>query len=183
MCGVRMVPVDPGEPVFDLVGDPHMRRRFARHLAERDVRLLDVEAVWIRPDTDLDSLIPALEVTAELGAQYLLTVGYDHERARLVDRLGRFADLADEYGLTLPIEFITYSAITNLADAVDVIGAVGRENLAVLVDFLQFFRAGQSGMCWRPSRRRCCRMHRSVTALQRHRPPSRHCAMRHEEPG
>ncbi|UAK58039.1 sugar phosphate isomerase/epimerase [Mycolicibacterium smegmatis] len=142
MCGVRMVPVEPGEPVFDLVGDPQMRRRFARHLRERDVRLLDVEAVWIRPETDVDSLIPALEATAELGVQYLLTVGYDHERARLIDRLGRFADLAGEYGLTLPIEFITYSAITNLADAVDVIGAVGRKNLAVLVDFLQFFRAG-----------------------------------------
>ncbi|PJK21282.1 sugar phosphate isomerase/epimerase family protein [Mycolicibacterium goodii] len=142
MCGVRIVPVDQGEAVFDLVRDPDMRRRFARHLHGNGVRLLDVEAVWIRPDTDLASLDPALQTTAELGADYVLTVGYDHDRTRLVDTLGQFADRAAEYGLTLPIEFITYSAITSLADAVDVTRAVGRDNLAILVDFLQFFRAG-----------------------------------------
>lgn len=142
MCGVRIVPVDPAEKVFDLVGDPEMRRRFARHLNDRGVRLLDVEAVWIRPDTDVASLVPALEAAAELGAQYVLTVGNDPERARLIDTLGQFADRAAEYGVMLPIEFITYTAITSLADAVDVVRAVGRENLGFVIDFLQFFRAG-----------------------------------------
>ncbi|AKS31445.1 sugar phosphate isomerase/epimerase family protein [Mycolicibacterium goodii] len=142
MCGVRIVPVDKGERVFDLVGDSQLRRRFARRLHERGVRLLDVEAVWIRPETEVKSLVPALRTAAELGAQYVLTVGYDENRTRLVDTLGQFADRAAEYGLTVPIEFITYSAITGLADAVDVTRAVGRGNLAVLIDFLQFFRAG-----------------------------------------
>lgn len=142
MCGVRIVPADPDQSVFDLIGDSSMRRRFIRHLEGSGVRLLDVEAVWIRGNTDVASLVPALQAAVELGVRHVLTVGNDFERPRLIDNLGRLADSAAVYGLTLPVEFITYSAITNLADVVDVIRAVGRDNLRIAIDSLQFFRAG-----------------------------------------
>ncbi|MET0456869.1 MAG: sugar phosphate isomerase/epimerase [Mycobacterium sp.] len=142
MCGVRIVAPDPDQSVFDLVNDHAMRRRFADYLVDSGVRLLDVEAVWIRENTDVATLAPALDAAADLGSQYVLTVGYDFHRPRLVDTLGRLADAAADRGLLMPVEFITYSAITSLADVVDVTAAVDRDNLRILVDFLQFFRAG-----------------------------------------
>ena len=142
MCGVRIVPADPDQSVFDLIGDSSTRRTFIGHLEDSGVRLLDVEAVWIREDTNVESLVPALQAAAELGVRHVLTVGNDFERPRLIDSLGRLADNAAVYGLTLPVEFITYSAITNLADVVDVTRSVGRDNLQIAIDSLQFFRAG-----------------------------------------
>jgi sugar phosphate isomerase/epimerase len=142
MCGVRIVPADPDQSVFDLIGDSSTRRTFIRHLEDSGVRLLDVEAVWIRGDTNVESLVPALQAAAELGVRHVLTVGNDFERPRLIDSLGRLADSAAVYGLALPIEFITYSAITNLADVADVTRSVARDNLQIAIDSLQFFRAG-----------------------------------------
>jgi len=141
-CGVRIVAPDSDQRVFDLIGDPAVRSRFVEHLGDRGVRLLDVEAVWLRKDTDVTALVPALEAAADLGAKYVLTVGYDFDAARLTDTLGRLADAADQFDLTLPLEFITYSAVPSLADAVNLVARVGRHNVNILIDSLQFFRAG-----------------------------------------
>jgi sugar phosphate isomerase/epimerase len=141
-CGVRIVAPDPDQTVFDLIGDRATRSRFVEHLGDRGVEILDFEAVWLRGDTDVNALMPALEAAADMGSSYVLTVGYDFDKGRLVDTYGRLADAADQFGLTLPLEFITYSAVPSLADAVDLITRVGRHNVGILIDSLQFFRAG-----------------------------------------
>lgn len=141
-CGVRIVAPDPDQTVCDLVGDRTLRSRFVKHLANSGVEILDFEAVWLRGDTDVNALVPALEAAADMGSKYVLTVGYDFEMHRLADTFGRLADAADQFGLTLPVEFITYSAITSLADAVALTTQVGRRNVSILIDSLQFFRAG-----------------------------------------
>jgi sugar phosphate isomerase/epimerase len=104
------------------------------------MRVLDVEAIWLRPATDVAALEGVLETCAALGAHYLLTVGNDPERARLIENLGRLADSARGYGVELAIEFIPYTEIRSVADAWAVIGQVGRPNVHVLIDALQFFR-------------------------------------------
>jgi sugar phosphate isomerase/epimerase len=142
LCGVRIVAPDPDQTVFDLVGDRAMRSRFVDHLGRSGTRILDFEAVWLRGDTDVNALVPALEAAADMGSNYMLTVGFDFERSRLTDTFGRLADAADQFGLTLPLEFITYSAVQSLADAVDLTAQVGRDNVSILIDSLQFFRAG-----------------------------------------
>ena len=142
-CGIRIVSPDPADGgVVDVVHDLPARRRLLRTLDEEGVRVLDAEAVWLRETTDVSALEPALEAAAELGAGYVLTVGFDTDRGRLLDNLGRFSSLARSHGITLSLEFITYTAVPGLADACDVIEAVGEDNLVVLVDALQFFRAG-----------------------------------------
>ena len=141
-CGVRIVSPDTGDPLHGLVGDRTAQRRFLGHCTQLGVELLDTEAVWLRPETDVSTMPPVLDTTAALGAGYVLTIGADPHRERLIDRLGRFADLAAQRGLSVPVEFITYTAVPSLADAWDVVQAVGRGNVGVVVDALQFFRAG-----------------------------------------
>ncbi|MEV0110885.1 sugar phosphate isomerase/epimerase [Nocardia sp. NPDC050799] len=141
-CGIRIVSPDPGRPVFDLIEDRAMRSRFVEHMKNNGVEILDFEAVWLRSDTDVNTLIPALEAAADMGSKYVLTVGNDFEIPRLTDTFGRLADAADRFGLILPLEFITYSAVSNLAAAVDLAAQVGRSNVGIVIDSLQFFRAG-----------------------------------------
>lgn len=141
-CGIRLVSPDTGNHMNGIVEDRRARRDLVRRCAERGVAVLDIEAVWLRPASDVSALHPALEAAAELGARHILTVAHDHERSRLVDNLGRLADVAAQFGLKVPLEFITYTAVPDLATAWRLVQEVDRDNVAVLIDTLQFFRAG-----------------------------------------
>lgn len=141
-CGVRIVSPEDGSALHGLVGDTEEQRRFVERCARGGVALLDTEAVWIRKETDLTALAPVLDASAALGARYVLTVGFNTDRQHLIDQLGTFADLAGQRGLYIPLEFITYTAVPNLTHAWDIVQMIGRDNVGVLIDALQFFRAG-----------------------------------------
>lgn len=140
--GVRIVSPDDETSLHGLVDDATAQRRFVRKCKEVGVVLLDTEAVWIRDGTDIESLVPVLDASAALGARYVLTVGFNSHREQLIDQLGTFADLAEQRGLYVPLEFITYTAVPNLAQAWNIVQKIGRDNVGVLIDALQFFRAG-----------------------------------------
>jgi len=140
-CGLRIVPVED-EPLVDLVHDTAARRDLARRMSDQGVGLLDVEAVWLRPPTVVADLAPALAAAAELGASEVLSVGADPETTRQIDRLGELSGLAREHGLRVALEPITYSAVPDLATALQVAEATGDPDVAVLIDSLQLFRAG-----------------------------------------
>lgn len=141
-CGIRLVAPRPGDPMVDIVEDREAVRSLARRLDDTGVRLLDIEAIWLAPDTDIAALRKPLEIGAGLGARHVLTVGHDGDPARLADNFGRLCDMAAALGMTVMLEFITYCAVRTLADARRTVEASGRPNTGILVDTLQFFRSG-----------------------------------------
>lgn len=141
-AGLRIVSPDTGLPFGDLITDPTARRRLRARIADLPGGIWDVEAIWLRPGTDVAALAPALETARDLGARFVLTVGHDHDRGRLVDHYGALAELAADAGVRLVIEPITYCAVNDVPAAQDVIASVGRDDVAILVDALQFFRSG-----------------------------------------
>lgn len=142
LAGLRIVSPDTGESFGELIGDPAARRRLQTVAADLPGGIWDVEAVWLRSSTDVEAFSPALDTAAELGARYVLTVGHDTHLGRLTDSLGRFAELAAAAGVALAIEPITYCGISDLPSALALLAAVGRDDVSVLVDALQFFRSG-----------------------------------------
>jgi sugar phosphate isomerase/epimerase len=141
-AGLRIVSPDTGEPFGDLIDSARARRELRTRAADLPGGILDVEAVWLRPWTDVTRLVPALNAAQEIGAQHVLTVGHDADRSRLVDRYGRLAELATSFGLRLAIEPITYCGIDDLVSARRLLEDVGRDDISILVDALQFFRSG-----------------------------------------
>lgn len=141
-CGIRLVAPRPGDPLIDIAGDAEIVRQVGRRLKDAGVTLLDIEAIWLGPDTRVEALSQPLEVGAGLGARYVLVVGYDEDRARLSDNFSRLCDLASGLGMTVMLEFITYCSIRSLQQARDMVASSGRTNAGVLVDTLQFFRSG-----------------------------------------
>jgi len=141
-CGIRIVPPDPADQLTDIVHDHAARRDVVSALDAEGIQLLDVEALWMREDTSVATLEPALVAAAELGATYFLTVGHDRDRGRLAHRLTEFSALAAQHEMTVALEFITYTAIKDLREARDIVNAIDADNLVLLVDSLQFFRAG-----------------------------------------
>jgi sugar phosphate isomerase/epimerase len=141
-CGLRLVAPRPGDPLADIAGDRDVVRQVERRLRHAGVRLLDIEAVWLGPETDMETLRQPLEVGASLGARYVLTVGNDDNRERFAETFARFCDLAAGIGLIVMLEFITYCAVNSLAEARRVVEGSGRANAGILIDTLQFFRSG-----------------------------------------
>jgi hypothetical protein len=140
--GLRVVPPLPTDAIVPVVGDATMQRRIKERLAETGLGILDIEAVWLQPHTNVEALRPALEVGVDLGARYVLSVGFDEDRARLVDNFGAFCALAQDCGLRTMLEFIPFSSVTSLKDAHDLLLAARPTNAGLLVDALHLSRSG-----------------------------------------
>jgi len=96
--GLRIVPPMPTDQIVPVIGDERLIRAIEQRLDSTGVRILDVEAVWLMPHTDVASLKPALELGARLGAQHLLVVGNDSDVGRQRDNFSALCDLAHGSG-------------------------------------------------------------------------------------
>lgn len=140
--GLRIVPPMPSDTIVPVVGDEPLIRALGQKLDDTGVRILDVEAVWLMPHTDVAGLEPALAVAARLGARHVLTVGNDPDAARLQANFGALCALAGRYGLRVMLEPISYVALRTLAEARALIAKAGQGNAGLLIDALHLVRAG-----------------------------------------
>jgi hypothetical protein len=97
--GMRIVPPPGAAPIVPVVGDPDMQRRIKARLAATGMKILDMEAVWLLPETDLSSLAPVLDTTVELGASHLIVCGNDPDHSRTVENLGELCELSSARGV------------------------------------------------------------------------------------
>jgi sugar phosphate isomerase/epimerase len=140
--GLRIVPPLPSDRIVPVVGDLPLQRCIKERIAVTGIPILDIEAIWLSPETDVAALQPALDVGADLGARYVLVIAYDFERARLIDTFARFCALAHARGLRAMLEFIPYTAVMTLADAHALLAAAAPADAGLLVDALHLSRSG-----------------------------------------
>ena len=103
--GLRTTKVTPTEDLVDLTSDKAALRKTKAALAATGIEVNDMELFRMDPHTEPESYIPALEVTAELGAKNIIAQAPDPDRARVIDRFGRLCDLAKPYGVFVSLEF------------------------------------------------------------------------------
>lgn len=139
--GLRIVPPFPTDTITPVVGDIVLQRRIKERLRATGMKILDVEAVWLSPETAVDELQPALDVAADLGARYVLTVGFDSDRNRLLDNFGRLCSLANARRLRPMLEFIPYSTIKDIDGAHDLLRQAAPKSAGLLVDALHLSRS------------------------------------------
>jgi sugar phosphate isomerase/epimerase len=127
----------------DVLGDPALIDATKRAVTQTGVRIWDTEVIRLRPDSDLAAFEPLLAVSAELGASYVLTTVEDELHPRAVETFARLCRRAATYGLTCALEFMVFSKVRTLADAVATVTAAA-DNAVVLIDALHLFRSGGS---------------------------------------
>ena len=142
--GLRIVPPFLTDHVFPVIGDPNLIRSIKRRLMETGIRVLDVEAIWLTAQSDVATLEPALDIAVELGAGYVIVVGNDPDRGRLARNFSRLCAAANLRKVRVMLEFIPYSHIRALAQAVALLADVEPTNAGVLVDALHLSRSGGS---------------------------------------
>jgi sugar phosphate isomerase/epimerase len=129
------------EPNYSLANNKAMLRDTKKALYETGLKAHDIELARIADGVDVKTYMPALETAAELGVRHVISSIWTNRRAWAIERLAELCDLAKTVGLTVDLEFVTWSAITNLHDAIEVCRAIHRENCGLLIDTLHFSRS------------------------------------------
>jgi sugar phosphate isomerase/epimerase len=138
---LRMTAVTSNERTYPLMDDRAMMKETKARMADTGVGVLDIELARMDPQTEPESYLKFLEAGAELGARAVIAQLPDPDRGRATDRFGRLCDLAQPFGLTVDLEFPSWTATPDLKAAVAVIQAVNKPNAGLLVDTLHFDRS------------------------------------------
>jgi sugar phosphate isomerase/epimerase len=138
---LRPIPVGaPNEPVYPLATDRALLARTKAALAANGVGLLDIEVARIVKDVTPRSYLFALEAAAELGGRHVLSSAWCDDRPYILDFFSELCDLARPFGLTVDLEFVTWSGVRTLDEAVEVVREACRPNAGIVVDTLHFDR-------------------------------------------
>jgi sugar phosphate isomerase/epimerase len=139
--GLRLNP-SPGLPFHPVAGDAALVRAIRTRLAGRGWRVHDILSFYLEPATEVARFAPALELGAELGARYALTIGDDPDWSRLRDNLGRLCELAAPLGISPSVEFVPRRQLRNLGQTLRLFAETGHANVALCVDPLHVVRSG-----------------------------------------
>ena len=139
--GLRLIAMGlPDEPDCDPLS-PQVMARTRAAMDETGILCHDIELARILSDETPAGYERAIAAGAELGARHLIssawTRGIDDD-AYVTDFFGDLCDLAAGYGMTVSLEFPSFSRLINLAEAAAILNAADRPNSAVLIDSLYY---------------------------------------------
>lgn len=138
--GLRVFPAGD-EPAWPLIGDTPMVRETLRRLDDTGIAPWDVEVLRIRPDKEISEHLSILDAGTRLGARYVLVNVNDPDPGRRLERLNVVAAAAGERGLTLAVEYMVFTEIRTLGDALDLVELI-EGPAVVLPDSLHAARSG-----------------------------------------
>jgi len=138
---LRPIPVGaPNEPLYPLGTDRALLARTKAALTATGVGLLDIEVARIIKEVTPRSYLPALAAAAELGGRHVLSSAWCDDRPYILEFFSELCDLAEPFGLTVDLEFVTWSGVRTLDDAVDIVREARRPNAGIVIDTLHFDR-------------------------------------------
>lgn len=133
----------PQMPAFDLCGNVQARRELKARMADAGVGLDLAYPFTLAGRTTIESLRPALDSAAALGARMVNVLAYDRDPGRRIETFAGFCDSAREYGLSVVVEFFPSSQVRTLGEALALVAAIGRPGeVGVNVDLLHLMRSG-----------------------------------------
>ena len=130
-----------GAAPFDLLADPQMRRDIKSAVLHTGVQVYDIENARIFSGVDVASYVRDLECAAELGAGRILTNIWTEDLSEGIEKFQQLCELASSFGQSVHLEFVTWSTVKTLDDAVFVLKKASRENANIIVDTLHFYRS------------------------------------------
>src|SRR6185295_11782570 len=119
--GLRLTRVAADDPVYPLATDAALMRETKARLAHTGVEVLDIELARLDPYTPPESLRGVLEAGAELGARHVIGQLPDPNREQKIERFAALCDLAKPFGMTVELEFPSWTETPNLAKATHVL--------------------------------------------------------------
>jgi sugar phosphate isomerase/epimerase len=140
--GVRITGRRLSDSYYPVVGHPSALREIRRRLADTGVRLSNTSIYHLYPEITLDHLQPAIEATAELGAEIIVVTCMDPDEARWTEFVAACCERAAKFGLKLALEFVPYSCARSLDQGYRIVRNAQQPNFGLLIDPLHLARSG-----------------------------------------
>ena len=139
--GLRPIPVGArNEPLHPFATDRTLFSRTKAALAATGVRLLDIEVARIIKEAKPRDYLPAMEAAAQLGGKHVLSSAWCDDLPYIRDFFAELCGLAQQFGLSVDLEFVTWSGIRTLNEAADLVRASRCDNAGIVIDTLHFDR-------------------------------------------
>lgn len=132
----------PNEPNYSLHENKELLRNTKAALNNTGIKLLDIELARIYDGLDPKRYLPAFEIAAELGGRHVLSSIWTDDLNFSIECFAEICELANEFELTVELEFVPIASINNLAGALEVLHTAKQENAGLLIDAHHFHRAG-----------------------------------------
>ncbi len=103
------------------------------------LQVLDVELARITEDCIPKNFEAAMELGGELGAKRMIASAWTNDRTDrnfLIETYAEICELAAPYGLTIDLEFPSFSRLRTLDEALDIVRAAAPSNGGILIDTL-----------------------------------------------
>ena len=131
----------PGEPDFSLAKNKSLLKDTKQALKDTGLELLDIELARIIDGVNLKEYEAEFEVAAELGGKHVLSSVWTDDHDYVVNEFAKVCDIANQYGLTVDLEYVPIASVSNLAETVEILTKVDRSNAGLLIDVHHFHRA------------------------------------------
>lgn len=132
----------PGQADLDVARNKEMLRQTKAALAETGIKLHEVELARIFDGIDPKRYLPAMEAAAELGGRHFLCNIWTDDRKFAMESFAELCELAEPFGLTVELEFVPIATVCDLAGAMEVLRASGRDNVGIVIDAFHFHHSG-----------------------------------------
>ena len=119
--------------------DPAQVQALETALDTTGLQVLDIELARITEDCDPRDFEAALELGARLNAKHMIMSAWTKrrdDRNFILDTYAETCDLAAPYGLSIDLEFPSFSRLRTLDETLDIVRAADRPNGGILVDTL-----------------------------------------------
>jgi len=144
--GLRICARRPDDPYAaePILGDPAAARALRDRASSRGIRVSNVSAYQFYPDVGWDDVAPVIDAAATLGAPIIVVNGFDPELARFTPLFAKYCAAANDAGIRIALEFLPYSGVRTIDEAMRVVVDSGATNAGVLLDALHLDRSGGS---------------------------------------
>jgi sugar phosphate isomerase/epimerase len=113
-----------------------------RRLDDTGLIALDAEVIRIKPDGDLSTGLRLIDIAAAIGARFVLCISEDPDLSRTAERFAMLCEHGAAVGVRPVIEFMRFTTVRTLPDALAVVARAGHPAAGVLVDALHLARSG-----------------------------------------
>ena len=114
----------------------------SRRMDSSAITALDMEVVRIGARDDHGERI--VDAAASVGAANILVVSSDPKPGRTAERLAELCERAAPANIRVCLEFMRFTEVRCLSDALEVVALADQANAGVLVDTLHVWRAGDT---------------------------------------
>jgi sugar phosphate isomerase/epimerase len=142
--GLRIAPSTHGGGFTPLIQRPELLRETQAVLTGEGVKVSDIEIIRIGPQFRAADHVAFLATCAALGAPAVLVVADDPDESRLTESFAALCDLAAPHGVSINLEFMSFTQVKSASAAHRLVERAGRANGAVLVDALHVARTAST---------------------------------------